>query len=68
MPTTAAAMTTVPPISAACLPACLQMVKHCPQQFKIEFTSYDQSSKAVSRSDSSVSYAAAVMTAVGEDS
>jgi predicted class III extradiol MEMO1 family dioxygenase len=44
------------------------MVKHCQQQFKIQFTSYDQSSKAVSHSDSSVSYAAAVMTAVGEDS
>lgn len=44
----------------------LQMVKHCPQQFSIEFKCYDQSSKAVSSSDSSVSYAAAVMTAVGD--
>lgn len=41
------------------------MVKHChTQQFNIEFKCYDQSSKAVSSSDSSVSYAAAVMTAV----
>jgi predicted class III extradiol MEMO1 family dioxygenase len=42
----------------------LQMVRHCPQQFNIEFKCYDQSSKAVSSSDSSVSYAAAVMVAV----
>lgn len=41
----------------------LQMVKHCPQQFSIEFKCYDQSSKATSSSDSSVSYAAAVMVA-----
>lgn len=46
----------------------VQMVKHCPQQFSIEFKCYDQSSKAVSSSDSSVSYAAAVMTAMEGDS
>jgi ABC-type sulfate transport system permease component len=44
----------------------LQMVKHCPKQFSIEFKCYDQSSKVVSSSDSSVSYAAAVVTAVDD--
>jgi predicted class III extradiol MEMO1 family dioxygenase len=46
----------------------VQMVKHCPQQFSIEFKCYDQSSKVVSSSDSSVSYATAVMTAMEGDS
>jgi predicted class III extradiol MEMO1 family dioxygenase len=46
----------------------VQMVKHCPQQFSIEFKCYDQSTKVVSSSDSSVSYAAAVMTVVEGDS
>jgi predicted class III extradiol MEMO1 family dioxygenase len=39
-----------------------QMVAHSASQFKIAFNCYDQSSKATSSSDSSVSYAAAVMT------
>jgi predicted class III extradiol MEMO1 family dioxygenase len=39
----------------------LQMLQHCPQKFAIKFNCYDQSSKAVSSSDSSVSYASAVM-------
>lgn len=51
------------PLLVLCVLLVLQMVKHCPQQFSIEFKSYDQSSKAVSNSDSSVSYAAAVMVA-----
>lgn len=55
-------------LSSVPVPVCVtwcavQMVKHCPQQFEIQFKSYDQSSKAVSSSDSSVSYAAAVMVA-----
>lgn len=53
----------------ACLPciACcrcvVQMVAHSADKFKLTFTCYDQSSKAVASSDSSVSYASAVVTA-----
>eukprot|EP00879_Flechtneria_rotunda_P006851 GHRR01007196.1.p1 GENE.GHRR01007196.1~~GHRR01007196.1.p1 ORF type:complete len:235 (+),score=56.16 GHRR01007196.1:471-1175(+) len=42
----------------------LQMLQHCQENFSIEFKHYDQSSKAISSSDSSVSYAAAVMVAI----
>eukprot|EP00882_Tetradesmus_deserticola_P004176 GHRQ01004411.1.p1 GENE.GHRQ01004411.1~~GHRQ01004411.1.p1 ORF type:complete len:295 (+),score=133.30 GHRQ01004411.1:382-1266(+) len=40
----------------------LQMLAHSSLKFKIVFNYYDQSSKAISSSDSSVSYATAVMT------
>lgn len=40
----------------------LQMVAHSAAKWSIAFNCYDQSSKATSSSDSSVSYAAAVMT------
>lgn len=46
----------------------LQMVKHSPLRFNIKFNCYDQSSKATSSSDSSVSYASAVMVAQEEGS
>lgn len=38
------------------------MLAHSTSRFKIEFNCYDQSSKATSSTDSSVSYASAVMT------
>lgn len=45
-----------------CLLCCgAQMLEHCSTRFRLKFTAYDQSSKAVTQADSSVSYAAAVM-------
>jgi predicted class III extradiol MEMO1 family dioxygenase len=43
-----------------------QMLAHCPAKFDISFTCYDQSSKATIASDSSVSYASAVVVAASD--
>jgi hypothetical protein len=71
---TAAVDTSKIVLCSPCLPAplhaCLlcrcaatrQMLAHSTSKFKIAFNCYDQSSKATSSSDSSVSYAAAIMT------
>ncbi|KAF6252920.1 MEMO1 family [Scenedesmus sp. NREL 46B-D3] len=40
----------------------LQMLSHSASKFRLAFNCYDQSSKATSSSDSSVSYATAIMT------
>ena len=42
----------------------MQMLEHCQTKHKIQFRKYDQSSKCMRPGDSSVSYAAAVVTAV----
>ncbi|CAL5227643.1 g10649 [Coccomyxa viridis] len=44
----------------------LQIAKHAQTQFRIKFLHYDQSSRCYGMRDSSVSYAAAVVTADGE--
>lgn len=38
------------------------MLQHTTRQYKVAFTKYDQSSKCVAPGDSSVSYAAALVT------
>lgn len=40
------------------------MLQHCTTKFEVKFRDYDQSSKCQSKSDSSVSYAAATAVAV----
>ena len=44
----------------------VQTAKHAQTRFRINFLNYDQSSKCHGMRDSSVSYAAAVVTAEGE--
>jgi predicted class III extradiol MEMO1 family dioxygenase len=41
-----------------------QMLHHCATKFSVAFNSYDQSSHCEELTDSSVSYAAATVTAV----
>lgn len=42
---------------------CMQIARHAQTHFRIKFQKYDQSSRCYGMSDSSVSYAAAVVTA-----
>ncbi len=49
-------------LGAACCGA-VQMLQHCKQRFKVQFRYYDQSSKCMYPSDSSVSYASATVVA-----
>ena len=44
----------------------VQIAKHAQTRFLIKFLNYDQSSRCYGMRDSSVSYAAAVVTAEGE--
>ncbi|GAB4819011.1 hypothetical protein N2152v2_006057 [Parachlorella kessleri] len=43
----------------------LQALQRCRTKFKLQFTGYDQSSKCTKSTDSSVSYASAVVTVAG---
>lgn len=45
---------------------CWQMVRSCSTKFEISFENYDQSARVTNFRDSSVSYAAAIVTAPGE--
>lgn len=45
-----------------------QALQHCRTKHSVRFTGYDQSSKCLRPTDSSVSYAAAVVTIVLVDS
>ena len=52
-------------LSAKACIVCMQIAKHSQTRFRIKFLNYDQSSKCYGMRDSSVSYAAAVVTAEG---
>ena len=53
--------------SVANLGVSVQIAKHAQTQFHIKFLNYDQSSRCCGMRDSSVSYAAAVITAEGKE-